>query len=261
MKLRRGLLAIAFGLAAVVAVGASWQLARRFAANPAEQLVLAGIGFEVFLALVAFAGATLSSAPLGERLGLGPSRLPGAQLVALVVGTLGLSLALDGLLDLTHLREQSAVLLELETRLYGVRGRTLALALVGLALVPGGAEELLCRGLLQRGLQRRLGAPLAIAVAALAFGALHVDPVHAASATLLGLYLGAAAYLAGSTRASIACHVVNNLVAVTTTAWGLGAMPYPVVTAAAGGAVAAGCLWWVRRRTAPLPAPRPAPVP
>ena len=254
MKLRRKLLAIAFCLAGVVAVGAGWQLARRFAANPAEQLALAGIGFEVFLALVAFAGAALSSAPLGERLGLGPSRLPGSRLVALVVGTLGLSLALDSLLDLTHLREQS-VLLELEARLYGVRGRTLALALVGLALVPGGAEELLCRGLLQRGLQRRLGAPLAIAVAALVVGALHVDPVHAASATLLGLYLGAAAYLAGSTRASIACHVVNNLVAVTTTAWGLGAMPYPVVTAAAGSAVAAGCLWWVRQRTAPRPAP------
>jgi membrane protease YdiL (CAAX protease family) len=217
------------------------------AANRAEEVTLAAFGLQVFLALLALAGATLSRAPVWERLGLGPSRLSGGRLALLVLGILGLSLALDGILDLSGLREQSA-LSEFEAHLRGIRGRTLLLALLGIGLAPGVAEELLCRGLVQRGLEGRLGAPAAIAVSACLFGALHVEAVHGVFAAALGLYLGTAAYLAGSVRAAIACHAANNLAAVVLTAWNPERTPPALVATLVGLSLAVGCLWLVWRR-------------
>ena len=100
---------------------------------------------------------------------------------------------------------------------------------------------------MQRGLVRRLGAPVGILLASAIFGALHVDPIHAASAAALGLYLGIASHLAGGIRASIACHTVNNLVALGTGAFlpGLDAGGLPAV--GAGGVTALGALWLVWR--------------
>ncbi len=215
--------------------------------DPTDVLILGTLGIQVLLALMAVAGASLSSAPLRVRLGLEPGRLSAPLLVVLVIGTLGLSLALDGLLTLSELREQS-VLAALDEELQGIRGRTLALALVGLGVAPGIAEELLCRGLLQRGLQPRLGAPKAIALAAIAFGALHLEAIHGVLAAVLGLYFGVATYLAGSVRAAILCHTVNNLVSVAVTAWGASGAPPAPVAVAVGLPVACGCLWAVWRR-------------
>jgi membrane protease YdiL (CAAX protease family) len=222
-------------------------LSTRAAANRAEEVTLAAFGLQVFLALLALAGATLSRAPLWERLGLGPSRLTGGPLALLVLGILGLSLALDGILELSGLREQSA-LSEFEAHLRGIRGRTLLLALLGIGLAPGVAEELLCRGLVQRGLEGRLGAPAAIAASACVFGALHIEAVHGVFAAALGLYLGTAAYLAGSVRAAIACHAANNLTAVVLTAWNPERMPPAPLAVLVGLSLAVGCLWVVWRR-------------
>ena len=86
--------------------------------------------------------------------------------------------------------------------------------MLGLGVAPGVAEELLCRGLVQKGLVPRLGPAGAILTGATVFGVLHMELVHGALAAVLGLYLGIAAYLAGSIRTAIACHVVNNLAAV-----------------------------------------------
>jgi membrane protease YdiL (CAAX protease family) len=222
-------------------------LAARGAANRAEEVILAAIGLQAFIALLALAGATLSRAPLWERLGLGPSRLGGGSSALLVLGILGLSLALDGILELSDLREQSA-LSEFDAHLRGIRGRTLLLALLGIGLAPGVAEELLCRGLVQRGLERRLGGPAAIAVSACVFGTLHVEAVHGVFAAALGLYLGTAAYLTGSVRTAIACHAANNLVAVGLTAWNPEWMPPALLATLAGLSLAAGCLWVVWHR-------------
>lgn len=247
MRPRRPHAAILLALLGVVLGLATCGLAPRAAVNRAEEVTLAAFGLQVSLALLAVAGATLSRAPLWERLGLGPSRLTGGAVALLVVGILGLSLALDGVLELSGLREQSA-LSEFEAHLRGIRGRTLLLALLGIGLAPGVAEELLCRGLVQRGLEGRLGAPAAIAVSACAFGALHIEAVHGVFAAALGLYLGAAAYLAGSVRAAIACHAANNLAAVVLTAWDPERMPPAPLAVPVGMSLAVGCLWAVWRR-------------
>jgi membrane protease YdiL (CAAX protease family) len=220
-----------------------------------RQLAVASLGLELCLLLAALALARLSHETTRERLGLAPGRAGAGALFLLVGGTVALSHGLDGVLEATGWREHSS-LADFERQLEGARGRDLALALLGIGIAPGIAEEVLCRGFVQRGLERRLPAGLAIGLAALFFGGLHLDPIHAAFAAVLGLYLGTAAWLAGSVRASILCHVVNNLTAVVVTVR-FGETPFLGLGGAlAGFALAGVCLWRARRivaRVAPLP--------
>ena len=230
-------------------------LATQSAADGAAALGIASLGLEIFLACVALGLAMLSPLPLHARLGLGRGRLSGGALGLLVLGTLALSQALDGAIQVLGLHEQSA-LAEFESTLAGASGWPLALALVGVGLAPAIGEELLCRGLVQRGLAPRLGTLPAVVIAALFFGALHLEPVHAVFAGILGLYLGVVAVLAGSTRAAILCHSLNNLAAV------LYAARFPELTRpgvagiAIGLALAAGCLLAARRGVPATPAPQ-----
>ena len=61
----------------------------------------------------------------------------------------------------------------------------------------------------------------AIIVAALVFGIFHLNPVQIVYATLLGIVLGWIYYRTGSLLSVIVGHVLNNSLAVTTTAlWG-----------------------------------------
>jgi membrane protease YdiL (CAAX protease family) len=208
------------------------------------------LGFEIFLAMVALAFAARSPRGISERLGLGPSELSRGALALLALGTLALSYSLDGVYRLIEPPDSSA-LFRFESELAGLRGGMLALALLRFALVPGIAEELLCRGLVQRGLQSRIGPIPAILLASLFFGALHVDPIHSMFAAILGLYLGAIAYLARSVRASMGCHVANNTAAVlgAAVAPGIGPMPTPSLFIAA--ALSLGILGWLWRRHRP----------
>ncbi len=240
---------------ACLAVGVGFgtcSLAPHEPGGEALQLSVASLGLELFLGLAALAGGMLSPRGAVARLGLVRARLPGPLLALLVVGTLGLSHGLDGLVDLLGLRERSA-LADFQATLANARGRTLWLALLGIGIAPGIAEELLCRGLVQRGLEPALGTAPAIAVGALFFGALHLEPVHAGFAVVLGLYLGLVTHLAGSVRAAMLCHVINNVLAVCVAARAGTALLSPGATIA-GFTVAAGSLWLVwRRRPAPTP--------
>jgi len=212
------------------------------------------LSFEVFLGMLALAGAVLSPEGLRARLGLGPGRLSLGQLSLLLLGTLGASFALDGLLDLTGLKEASA-LSDFERLIAGAHGSELALPLVAFVLAPGCCEELLCRGWIQRGAIRRLGPARGIALASGIFGVLHLDPVHALFASLLGVYLGLVCHLAGSLRAAVACHLGNNLVALLTGALVPELDAEGWLALGLGGALAAAALWAVWRQAGP---PSPA---
>jgi len=253
MRSRRAPLALSLVLVAVAVGAATCGLLEGGEQSALETTAGSALGIEIFLGLLAIAGATLAPEGTWRRLGLRPGRLSPAQTLVLIAGTLGASAALDGMLDVTQLREQSA-LGEFEHLIAGARGRPLLLACLAFALAPGVAEELLCRGLVQRGLVRRLGAAPGILLASAVFGALHVDPIHALFAAMLGLYLGVASHLAAGIRTSMACHIVNNLVALGTGAflpW-LDAGGLPAV--GAGGAVATGALWLVWRQVGLPPA-------
>jgi membrane protease YdiL (CAAX protease family) len=160
---------------------------------------------------------------------------------------LSLSYALDSALAAFDLPQGNAID-QLESSLSGARGRALSVALLSYALIPGIAEELLCRGLLQRGLQARYGPGAAILGASLFFGALHVDPVYSLLAAVLGVYLGSVAYLAGSVRASILCHAVNNTAAVLGAAFAPDFGSAAPLTWVAAGIFSLGALRYAHRR-------------
>lgn len=218
------------------------------------------LAVELWIAGAAVGGGLWLPAPLAGTLGLGRGRLTRGELALLVLGTLAASHALEGALELSGIAPDG-LLGEIPQRLAGASGLRLAGAMLALGIAPGIAEELLCRGLIQRALSRRLGPGPAIGLAALAFGALHVEPVHAVFAAILGLYLGTAGHLSRSTRAPILCHAANNLAAVTLVVADAngGAAPGSVLVAAA---LAAACVGWVaraHRRRVPG-GERPAPV-
>jgi membrane protease YdiL (CAAX protease family) len=78
------------------------------------------------------------------------------------------------------------------------------------ALLPGIAEELLFRGVLQRSVRRR---GLGIAVSGCAFALFHVDPVHVVGVLPLGLFLSWVA-ARSCTSVTVIAHVANNTVAL-----------------------------------------------
>jgi hypothetical protein len=98
-------------------------------------------------------------------------------------------------------------------------GPKLVILVVTAIVVAPVVEELFFRGLLLRALQRRVSAPLAVAIAALAFGLTHLLFDFGAGAVLpaligLGLLSGCLAVRTGNLSRSILLHAGFNLVAV-----------------------------------------------
>jgi membrane protease YdiL (CAAX protease family) len=222
--------------------------------QPVMGLALSSFAIEGILLSFAVGAALVAPGDPRVRLGLVGTRLGALEIAALAAGTLGLSHALDGMLSMSGLMERSG-LASFARILEGARGTPLAAALVAFGLVPAIAEELLCRGVLQRSLRVRFGALASIGLASLAFAAIHVEPVHALFAFPLGLYLGVAGHWSASVLAPVACHAVNNLVAV-----GSAVAQGPTLESSPGEVgvglfVAAAALAWVARRRRGLQPP------
>jgi membrane protease YdiL (CAAX protease family) len=81
-------------------------------------------------------------------------------------------------------------------------------------------EEFVCRGWLQRPLERRLGPAPAIGIAAAVFAALHLQPAGFANRFILGAFSGYAVYATGSIWAGVALHASNNVLAAALAALG-----------------------------------------
>jgi membrane protease YdiL (CAAX protease family) len=231
----------------------------------ATTLAADALATAAFVALLAIGGALLSREAPAQRLGLQRGRFGARATVLGALGLLALSHTIEAVLTLAG-APASATLARFTETLASASPAELALALAAFALASAGAEELFFRGLLQRGLERRLGAAAAIGLAALAFGAAHGDPVHGVAAVPLGAYLGVLARLDGSIRPALAAHALNNAVAVLE-AW-LGVRVAPggpaLATIGVGLAVAAGALWWAHaaaRVAGPPPVAPGAPAP
>ena len=177
-----------------------------------HELSVGSLLIELGFAGIALAVGLLSRRGVAARLGLVRGRASAVDVARVCVGTLALSVALEATIELAGWLEDTP-LERLYALLAGARGADLALALLAIGLAPGLAEELLCRGAVQRGLEARLGGA-AVLVGALCFGALHADWVHGGFAVVLGLYLGAASLTLGSVWPAIFAHASNNLLAV-----------------------------------------------
>lgn len=73
------------------------------------------------------------------------------------------------------------------------------------------AEEAFFRGVLYGWLRRRLGLVLAVSISALVFGLVHVQPIHALIAAIMGVGLALLYEFSRSLWVPILTHVVNNL--------------------------------------------------
>ncbi len=215
--------------------------------NPAR-LGFEMMGIEIGLTALAIAIAFALPGPTTRRLGLGASRVPTSAVIALVIGTLGLSMALDAALSFTRALEGSVVV-GISRGLDSARERDLAIAFFGTVIGPAIGEELLCRGLLQRALVRWIRPVAAIAITSLAFGWLHQELEHGAIAACLGAYLGFAAYWSDSTRPAIAGHAANNFAALLGSA-GIASVGLPGVPGLVVGLALAvfGIAWALRSR-------------
>lgn len=257
--MRLGDRALVAGLLALAGIGVE---AACLVAAPDDPLAsargaaLLALGSAGLFGSLALAAAALARSPARRTLGLAKSRLPWGETLLVVVGVLGVSQAVDVAIEWSGARGAS-VLDEVARALAGARGSALALALAGIALAPAVSEELLFRGVLQGSLLRvrALPAPVAIIVASLAFGAAHLDAVQSPATVVLGLYLGAIAWVAGSVRPAVLAHALNNAVAVLSAAFGAGLPGPPWAVAAAALAVAAPGLVVLARRRPPDGAP------
>ena len=75
-------------------------------------------------------------------------------------------------------------------------------------------EEWLCRGIILRGLLKRVKPGLAIAISAAIFGLIHGNLWQAIPAFLVGLILGYVYYKTGSLKLTMLMHCVNNTLSV-----------------------------------------------
>jgi membrane protease YdiL (CAAX protease family) len=169
------------------------------------------------------AGALASSASFGvttfaatrgmpaSRLRVLPGRERGRDLAAMVVGVLALGQALDSAATLAGLGREGAME-RVRQALRGASGGDLFAAVIVLGVIAGIAEEVFFRGYMQSLLRERWRPGTAVVVTSLCFGVLHPDPVHAALAFVLALYLGFVTEVAGSALPAVTCHVVNNIV-------------------------------------------------
>ncbi len=174
------------------------------------------------LVAASLVGSHRAADPPVRRLRTGPGRLPRRAVALGVVGLLAVSQSLDSLLSLLGVRETGALGL-LHATIAGMSGVMLALLLAVAGLAAPAAEELFFRGFMQTRLRARFRPWPAIGVTALAFGLMHLDPVHGAFALAVGLYLGWLTELAGSIRPAIAAHAANNLLSLVQT-W---LLPHP----------------------------------
>lgn len=84
------------------------------------------------------------------------------------------------------------------------------LIFVGGCLLPGIGEEIYCRGILGRGLVGRHGVVVGVVATSLLFGAMHLEPVQATSAFVLGLGLHGLFLVTRSLPTAVVLHTLNN---------------------------------------------------
>jgi membrane protease YdiL (CAAX protease family) len=216
----------ATALAALATLSAPFVAGALAAARPAaERALWQTLAVQVAWCGLAVGFAMLAGGALRERLGLARGKASAAGVALAAAGTLALSGALQFTANALALTPGST-LERLESVARAAAPSQPWLVLLAFGVAPGIGEELLFRGAIQRSLARALGAA-GIPLAALAFGLLHLDPVHSPAAFVLGLYLGAVAWRADATWPAMACHVANNCAAALPSVAPAIALPQP----------------------------------
>ncbi len=102
----------------------------------------------------------------------------------------------------------------LEAALSTLTEGPLLVSLISVSIMAPLFEEWLCRGLILRGLMKKIGPTWAIVVSAVFFAVLHMNPWQALPAFTLGLLFGYVYYRTGSLKLTMLMHCVNNTFSV-----------------------------------------------
>ncbi len=163
--------------------------------------------------LVIAAACAAAGRPRRARLGLVAPRVPLPAVLAMVAGALALGYAMESL-ALTFGLLRGTTIESFAGMMAGISGLDLVMALAVVGVLAPMSEELFFRGFIQTRLLQRWHPVLAVVVAALAFGIVHLDWVHGALAFGYGLYFGFLTVAMRSVLPAMLSHVVNNLTAV-----------------------------------------------
>lgn len=213
------------------------------------ELSLSGFGNQLVFLLFALPALRVRErrrALLGaSRPGLGTHLLGAVAMYSLAV-TLGLAVTRLGLEGEGTLGQFNDVVSRM-----GLGGRLRLLPV--LALGAGVAEEVFFRGLLFRRLLGVASERATVLISALAFGLVHLDPVHSSAAFVMGLFLGWLRLRAGSVGPGVSAHVASNGVVVLSHGWLDDVKDVPSFALGAGLVVFGLSLWALARRLrAPL---------
>ncbi len=129
-----------------------------------------------------------------------------------------------------------------------------ALAIAALCIVAPFGEETVFRGLLQQAALARMDAAQAVAMAAVLFAAVHLQPYYLAGLIAVGVLLGIVFLRTGNLSASIYAHGLYNLVSLVTLSPENTQTEASLTTGRLGWALAvAGVVisWWALKRLGP----------
>ncbi|WP_257454949.1 ABC transporter permease subunit/CPBP intramembrane protease [Archangium lipolyticum] len=192
-----------------------------------------------------------------------PSRRGALAVLLLVPGVLGMQSLLSKALKAASTPGLEEFLRVLELLMKESASWPLPLALAALALTPALCEEAACRGVMLVGLSRTGSRVVAVAGSALAFGLLHIHPIHVLHATILGLVLGYATLRTRSLLAGVVLHFANNALSVVNIRTGTAEVwawmdTWPVALALC---VPGWVALWLLRGEEPVPDPAPVELP
>ncbi len=168
------------------------------------QLVLTGLALQ---------WGRMSPVPLRDRLALRRPTLPLPLVLVVAAGTPFLGVVSTRIVSLFW-STPSPQLEWMAGTFAAFTGPAVVWVVLVVGILPGVGEEFLFRGYLQMRTVARLGAPLGILLPAALFALMHLDPQHMLVALVMGGWCGLAAWWTRSLWTAVACHAVNNTVAV-----------------------------------------------
>jgi hypothetical protein len=172
-------------------------------------LLTVGAASQATLLLAALCGAILSPVPIIRRLRLNPSTLSFVGYLIVPIGGFAISVLFSQIVSLLHI-ETGGNLKMFAEAFRKLSPIEVAMAVLIVGIMPAFAEEFLFRGYMQTRLVQRWGRWVGIAITALLFGIMHMDPLQSPFALGFGFYIGYVVEKSGSVRPGMACHAFNN---------------------------------------------------
>ena len=150
---------------------------------------------------------TMEEVPLDRKIGKGKTAVILSATV--ILATVAAAFAIE---PLTYILPAMPEWLE-ETMAGLLQNTPLWVTLISVSVFAPFFEEWLCRGLIMRGLLRTMNPASAIAVSAVFFAVIHMNPWQAIPAFCLGLLFGYVYYKTGSLKLTMLMHCANNTMA------------------------------------------------